>query len=210
MVCDTISEHLTEQERLENIDHHLFSVWGIRVAVRVFMPWIDRRKLYNDPAITQLPGFYDFVAALSLEQIDNLIERSEAGLFCERGVKGRMRELEDQNKIISLAERDLRHAFEVNLGVLIERRPKSVGAFVLELRRRRELEWDRLDGVLKEARRLRDLATAAFRQGYLDQRLLPGLRARISSLNEYYDQAKELLGDRNHGPLMGREYEDWM
>jgi len=210
MICHTISQHLAKEERLENIEHHIFSVWGIRAPIHLLIQWIDHRDLYNDPAIAHLPGFDDFVAALSLEQVDNLIERSEAGLFCERGVKGRIRKFDDKNKLISSADRDLRHAFEVNLGVLIEERPRSVGDYVLLLRRKRELEWDRLDGVLKEARRLRDLATAAFRQGYLEQRLLPGLRARISSLNEYYDQARELLGGRNHGPLVGREYEDWL
>jgi hypothetical protein len=178
--------------------------------VKPIMNWIRSDELYQNPDIVHLPGFQDYVSTLPLKELDDLLRRSEASLFYVRMVRGRIRELEDQRTIIGLAERDLRHAFAINLGLLIEERASNEGDYLRSLNQKRFIERDRLSRVLIEAVRLRDLVTEAFRRGHLDEDLLPGLRLRIGALEEHYGKARELLGEGTNVKLVDHTCEDWL
>ncbi|KAK0750001.1 hypothetical protein B0T18DRAFT_408022 [Schizothecium vesticola] len=209
MAVHTITEGFTAEEKARNVDPHFQYLWGARAPTGLIMEWTECEELYQNPAIVHLLGFDAYVDNLPLEQLDDLVERSEASLFYVRMLKGRIRNLEDQNTIIGLAERDLKHAFEVNLGLLIAERAANVNDYLRHLTHRRFVQRERLSRVLSEARWLRDLATDAFRRGHLNDNLLNGLRLRIAALKEYYEQARDLLGERTNTELVDHTFEDW-
>ena len=93
------------------------------MQVNPIMEWIRSDELYQNPDIVRLPGFQEYVSALPLKELDDLLRRSEASLFYVRMVQGAASgNWKTKRTIIGLAERDLRHDFEINLVLLIEER----------------------------------------------------------------------------------------
>jgi hypothetical protein len=211
MTAHTIVEDFkTEEDQIRNVEPHFAILWGARARVSLIMHWIRSVELYQNPEIVHLPGFQEYVDTVPLVELDDLIKRPEASLFYVRLMEGRIRKLEDQRTIVRLAERDLTHAFAINLGLLIENRAANEADYLRNLNQKRFLERERLSRILCEAVRLRDLVTAAYREGHLDEDLLPGLRLRIGALEEHYGKAQELLGERVNLKLVDRACEEWL
>jgi hypothetical protein len=211
MAAHTIVEdYKAEKDKVQNVEPHFKILWGLTVKVSSIMGWLRSDKLYQNPDLVRLPDFEEFVGALPLKELGDLLKKPEASLFYVRLVKGRIRKLEDQKTVVGLAVRDLRNAFEINLGLLVQEKAVNESVYLTILKEKQFDQEHRLSRVLIEAVRLRDLVTEAFRQGHLDEDLLPGLRMRIGALEEHYSKARELLGDHVNMNLVDHTIQDWL
>jgi hypothetical protein len=206
----TVTEGFTKEARLANVRPHFKDLWVNPPAIETIEKYIESDELYHAQEVMDLPGFRQYVASLSYEQLTTAIQNQKATLYYVRMIKGRVWKLQEQKTMNMLAERDLPGSFEINLGLLIGERAADENDYLVRLTKKRFNAKARLSRVLNDALLLRDQVINAHKQDALDEDLLPYLKRRLSALQEHFAEAWELLGEGQGERLIDHAANDWL
>lgn len=206
----TVCEDWTREERLANITPHFEDLWGSPPRIELIEEWLDSDELYHSPEVMNLEGFDSWLSSLSYEQLIAAATNTKAYLYDVRLVKGRIWKFQEQKMMKGLAERDLRHAFEINLGLLVRYKSSNENDYIKRLTEKGFMAKVRLERTLSEAQMLCDEVTKAFQGQALDEFLLPSLRLRAGALQEHYKEACELIEEKKSRQLVDGPSKEWL